>query len=108
MKLFLQKNAKFSSAGDPRAPGGWVLRPLTPSLRRLGASTPDPHWPSAAGGSAPRPSKKPPHCEFLATHLITAADRFFNRLYGPHAKRAEKRCQPYASLFSDKNAKFLK
>ena len=35
MKLFLQKNAKFSSAG----------------------------------GSAPRPHKQPPHCEYLATRL---------------------------------------
>ena len=35
MKLFLQKNAKFSSDG----------------------------------GSAPRPPKQPPHCEFLATRL---------------------------------------
>ena len=32
--------------------------PVTPSLRQLGASPPDPHWPPAAGGSAPRPSKK--------------------------------------------------
>ena len=38
MKLFLQKNAKFSSAG----------------------------------GSAPRPPKQPPHCEFLATRLQEA------------------------------------
>ena len=35
MKLFLQKNAKFSSAGGfaprpPLASGGWGLRPLTP------------------------------------------------------------------------------
>ena len=61
MKLFLQKNAKFSSAGGsdpkPRASGSWGLRP------------PDPHWPLAAGGSAPRPPKQPPHCEFLATRL---------------------------------------
>ena len=35
MKLFLQKNAKFSSAGG--------LRPQTPiGLRRLGAPPPDP------------------------------------------------------------------
>ena len=74
MKLFLQKNAKFSSAGapppDPRASGGWGLYPQTPSLRQLGASPPDPHWPPAAGGSASRPPKQPPHCEFLATRLL--------------------------------------
>ena len=40
MKLFLQKNAKFS---EPRAFGGWGLRPQTP--------------------------KTAPHCEFLATPL---------------------------------------
>ena len=51
MKLFLQKNAKFSSAG------GFAPKP------------PDPHWPAAAGGSAPRLPKQPPHCEFLATRL---------------------------------------
>ena len=52
MKLFLQKNAKFSSAG------GSAPRP--PCLRQLGASPPDPHWHPAAGGSAPRPPKQPP------------------------------------------------
>ena len=73
MKLFLQKNAKFSNAGGaaprPHASGGWGLCPQTPSLRRLGALPPDPHWPPAAGGSAPRPPKQPPHCESLATRL---------------------------------------
>ena len=64
MKLFLQKNCKILSAG------GGGLCPQTPSLRRLGASPPDPHWPPAAGGSAPRPPKQPPHCEFLATRLL--------------------------------------
>ena len=78
MKLFLQKNAKFSSAG------GFAPRPSC--LRRLGAlppnpqppaSPPDPHWPPAAGGSAPRPLKQPPpHCEFLAARLATALSRF--------------------------------
>ena len=38
MKLFLQKNAKFSSARgsapDPRASDGWGLCPQTPSLAR--------------------------------------------------------------------------
>ena len=75
MKLFLQKNAKFSSAG------GSAPRP--PWLRRLGALPPNPQ-PPAAGGFAPRlplasggwgrspqtPSNSPPHCEFLATRLI--------------------------------------
>ena len=56
---------------EPRASGGWGLCPQTPSLRQLGALPPDPHWPPAAGGSAPRPPKQPPHCEFLATRLKT-------------------------------------
>ena len=56
---------------DSRASGGWGLCPQTPSLRQLGASPPDPHWPPAAGGSALRPPKQPPHCEFLATRLVT-------------------------------------
>ena len=45
IKLFLQKNAKFSSAGDsaPRPPCVWRIRPQTPiNLRRLGTPPPDP------------------------------------------------------------------
>ena len=53
----------------PRSSGGWGLCPRTPSLRRLGASPPDPHWHPVAGGSAPRNPKQPLHCEFLATCL---------------------------------------
>ena len=74
MKLFLQKNAKFLSAGGS-APKPPCLRrlgalPQTSSLWQLGAKPPDPHWPPAAGGSASRPPKQPPpHCEFLATRL---------------------------------------
>ena len=65
MKLFLQKKMQnFRALGapppHPRASGGWGLCPQTPSLRQLGASPPDPHWPPAAGGSAPRPPKQPP------------------------------------------------
>ena len=46
MKLFLQKNANFSSTG------GSSRRP--PCLRRLGVLPPNPQ-PPAAGGFAPRP-----------------------------------------------------
>ena len=53
----------------PRASSGWGLCPLTPSFRRLGALPPDLHWHSAAGGSAPRTPKQPPHCKFLAARL---------------------------------------
>ena len=48
IKLFLQKKAKFSSAGGST--------PTLPCLRRLGALPPDPQ-PPAAGGFAPDP-----HC----------------------------------------------
>ena len=47
-------------APDPRTTGGWGLYLKTPSLRQLGSSPPDPHWPPAAGGSAPRQPKQPP------------------------------------------------
>ena len=73
MKLFLQKNAKFSSAE------GSATRPLC--LRRLGALPPNPQ-PPAAGGFVSRPPlasggrwlrpqtpHTAPHCEFLATRL---------------------------------------
>ena len=56
---------------DPRVSGGWGFFPQTPSFQRLGASPPDPHWPPPAGGPAPRPTKQTPHCEFLATRLLS-------------------------------------
>ena len=61
----------------PRASGGWGLCPQTPSLQRLGASPPDPHWPSAAGGSAPRPPKQPPPLRIsgYAPALYTGRER---------------------------------
>ena len=61
MKLFLQKNAKFSSAG------GSAPRP--PSLRQLGASPPD-------------PPNSPPHCEFLATRLLEAKAKDTKKVRG--------------------------
>ena len=71
MKLFLQKNAKFSSLGaPPHTPVPPAALPPNPQPPAAGASPPDPHWPPAAGGSAPRPLKQPPHCEFLSTRLI--------------------------------------
>ena len=68
----------------PSVSGGWGLCPQTPSLRQLGAPPPDPHWPPAAGGLAPRPPKQPPHCEFLATRLSKceiAKHTFHQQLY---------------------------
>ena len=61
LSYFCKKIAKFSSARG--------LRPQTPELPALGASPPYPHWPPAAGGSAPRFPKQPAHCKFLATRL---------------------------------------
>ena len=51
MKLFLQKNAKFSSAG------GSAPRP--PCVRRLGALPPNPQ-PPAAGALPQDPKNSPP------------------------------------------------
>ena len=46
-------------APKPPASGSWGLRPQTPiGLRRLGAPPPD-------------PPNSPPHCEFLATRLVS-------------------------------------
>ena len=45
--------------------------PLTPVPPAAGVFAPSPHWPSATGGSAPRPKNYPhPYCEFLATRLV--------------------------------------
>ena len=63
MKLFLQKNAKFLSAG------GSAPRPAC--LRRLGALPPNPQ-PPAAGASPPGPQNSPPRCEFLTTRLLVS------------------------------------
>ena len=50
----------------PPAAGGFAPNPQPPAL---GGFASDPHWHPAAGGSAPRTPKQPPHCEFLATRL---------------------------------------
>ena len=76
MKLFLQKNAKFSSAG------GSAPRP--PCLRRLGALPPN-LQPPASGGFAPRPQSSPPWrisgyvpaCEAAAYYLPQKGTPFF-------------------------------
>ena len=64
MKLFLQKNAKFSSAGGsaPRPP---CLRrlgalPLNPQPPAAGGFPPGPHWPPAAGLRPQTPQTAPP------------------------------------------------
>ena len=48
----------FQASQTPVPPPAGGL-PQTPSLQRLGASPTDPHWPTAAGGSAPKPPKQP-------------------------------------------------
>ena len=80
MRVFLQKNAKVSSAGDkspqtpvPPAAGCFAPNPQPPAA---GGFPPQPYRPPAAGGFPPhphglrRPPKQPPHCEFLPTRLI--------------------------------------
>ena len=63
----------FALKPQPAAAGGFALKPQPPAAGGFfGASPPDPHWPPAAGGSAPRPPKHLPHCEFLATRLPQA------------------------------------
>ena len=66
MKLFLQKKMQNFRA----------LGALPPDTRASGGSPPDPHWPLATGGSAPRHPKQPPHCEFLATRLQVKKQKF--------------------------------
>ena len=61
IKLFLKKNAKFSSAG------GSATRPR------------------ASGGFAPRPPKQLPHCEFLATRLDHTKCMFYSFVVGLHS-----------------------
>ena len=81
IKLFLQKNAKFLSAG------GSTPRPSR--LRRLGALPPNTQ-PPAAGGYAPKPPKQLPHCEFLATSLDHTKDMFYSFVVGLHPTLAKK------------------
>ena len=73
IKLFLQKHAKFLSAGGtasrPPASGGWKLFPQTPSLRRLGALPSDSQWLRRLGALPQDPPNHTPHCKFLATRL---------------------------------------
>ena len=92
--IFLQKNAKISSAGDS-AP-----RPLC--LQRLEALPPNPQ-PPAAGGFAPRPPKQLPHCEFLATHLDHTKGMFHSFVVGLHPtltkNRTEFEWRPFFSFF---------
>ena len=54
--------------------------------------------------------KPPPFSKILVALLVafTATDGFFKRLYGPHAKRAKKRCWPYASLFGKHEYEIVK
>ena len=62
LSYFCKKMQNFRALGAP------PLRP--PCLRQLRALPPDPRWPPAAGGSAPRPPQQAPYYEFLSTRLL--------------------------------------
>ena len=62
IKLFLQKNAKISSAGG--------LAPRPPCLPRQGALPPDAPFLRRLGASPPTHNTAP-QCEFLATPLLS-------------------------------------
>ena len=56
------------------------------NLQRLGASPPDPHWPPAAGGSAPRPPKQPPlrisgYAPVHVRYLVSALHRILTETF---------------------------
>ena len=91
---------------DPRASGGWGLCPQTPSLRQLGTSPPDPHWPPAAGGSAPRPPNSPPIANFWLR-----AWRYVDRIERCGAVCVQEFCAPRhlycVASFAEKLCVFL-
>ena len=61
LSYFCKKMQTFGTLGapppDPRASGGWGRSPQTPSLRQLGASSPDPR---RLGAPPPDPQESPP------------------------------------------------
>ena len=72
IKLFLQKNAKFLSAGNSTS--------RSPSLRRLAALAPDP-YPSAAWGlqNSPRPLRISGYATEFSKYGTRASERIFSR-----------------------------
>ena len=78
IKLFLQKNAKFSSAGGftprPPASSGLLPRALPPVPQPPAAGGLAPKSPLAYGGLGLRPQTPniAPNCEFLVTRLPAA------------------------------------
>ena len=97
--LFLSQNYKNRPAAgdsDPRPLfvthlSGISLFSTGPKLENFWAK-------NFAFGSNPLPLSK---IQVALLVAFTAADRFFERLCGPHTKGAKKRCGPYASLFSE-------
>ena len=85
----------FFPAKSRISPSGWGLCPHTPSVMCLSCNS--------------LFSMGPKLDNFCGKNLLmalialllasTATDGFFKRLYGPHTKRAKKRCWRYVSLF---------
>ena len=114
MKLFLQKNAKFLSAGGsvPLPPCLRQLRALPPNPQppAAGGFAPRPPWPPAAGGTAPKPPKqpsivnfwrrartKPSHTKtYIKWHCVKAPNR---RMMGQKHCRKFIRCFHFCLYF---------
>ena len=64
---------QFKYCPHPLASGGWGLCPLTLSLRRLGASLPDPNDLRRLGGPPPDPQNSPPTANFWLRALLLYA-----------------------------------
>ena len=92
----------FFPAKSQKSPSGWGLCPHTPSVIRLSCNNLFSMGPKLDNFCG----KKVTHgfiplIKILVALLVasTATDGFFKRLYGPHTKRAKKRCWRYVSLF---------
>ena len=89
---------------DPRASGGWGLCPYTTSLRQLGASPPDTHWPPAA---IPDPQNSPPIANFWLRAWCHEAGAPAGGGRGCICPPWKLRCQVFFCLNSQNKSKYL-